>query len=194
MNIYKSLIDIDFWFRSADPPKVAMNIVLFYACAAIAVIAALNVILQRRTMHAAISLVVALAALSGIYFLLGAQFIGMIQLIIYAGAVMVMFLIVIMLLDPYSEVFLRSESRLWVLMAVALGGGLFTILAVAIGRFRPPPAASGQPALPAGPNTESLAAVLFQKYMLPIQPISILILDAIIGAVVLAKKRASDGR
>lgn len=170
-----------------------MYLVLFYICAAIAAVAALNVILQRRTMHAALSLVVCLAALAGIYFLLGAQFIGMIQLIIYAGAIMVLFLIVIMLLDPYHEVFLRTENTLWTVMAVALGGGLFTLLAVAIGRFRPPAAPPGQAGPAAELNTEALATVLFQKYLLPFEAISILILVAVIGAVVLAKKRAGGG-
>jgi NADH-quinone oxidoreductase subunit J len=105
---------------------------------------------------------------------------------------MVLFVIVIMLLDPFSEVTLRNESRLWVLVAALLGAGLFGILWAALHAFQPAaPAAAAVPD-PAR-NTEALAAVLFQKYLLPFEAVSILILVAIIGAVILAKKRGRGG-
>jgi NADH-quinone oxidoreductase subunit J len=168
-----------------------MNEILFYALAGLAVLCALGVILQKKTMYAALSLVLCFGAISGIYFLLGAPFIGSVQLIVYAGAIMVLFVIVIMLLDPFSEVTLRNESRLWVLVAALLGAGLFGLLWAALHAFQPaaPAGAAPDPAR----NTESLAAVLFQKYLLPFEAVSILILVAIIGAVILAKKRGRAG-
>ena len=80
-----------------------MNEILFYALAGFAVLCALGVILQKKTMYAALSLVLCFGAISGIYFLLGAPFIGSVQLIVYAGAIMVLFVIVIMLLDPFRR-------------------------------------------------------------------------------------------
>ena len=169
-----------------------MNEILFYTLAGFAVLCALGVILQKKTMYAALSLVLCFGAISGVYFLLGAPFIGSVQLIVYAGAIMVLFVIVIMLLDPFSEVTLRNESRLWVLVAALLGAGLFGILWAALHAFQPAmPAAAAAP--DTARNTESLAALLFQKYLLPFEAVSILILVAIIGAVILAKKRGRGG-
>ena len=168
-----------------------MQEVLFYIFALLAVAGALSVILQKKTMYAAISLVVTFMAVSLIYFLLGAQFIGMLQLIIYAGAIMVLFLIVILLLDPFSEIFLRNQSIAWVGLAVLFGAGLFGILYTAFGQM---PAESVSPPAPPGElagHTQSLAEVLFKQYLLPFEVISILILVAILGAVILAKKRIS---
>lgn len=168
-----------------------MTVVLFYISAFLAVLAALNLILQKKTMNAALSLVVCLAALSIIYFILSAPFIGVIQLVVYAGAVMVLFLVVIMLLDPFSEVVLRNHNRLWVFFGVLLGGGLFALLAFAFSTWQPP---ADTPAIPgAARNTETLAELLFNKYLLPFEAVSILILVAIIGAVVLAKKKHPAG-
>jgi NADH-quinone oxidoreductase subunit J len=161
--------------------------VLFYISAFLAVLAALNLILQKKTMNAALSLVFCLASLSIIYFILSAPFIGIIQLMVYAGAVMVLFLVVIMLLDPFSEVVLRNQNRLWVFFSMLIGGGLFALLAYAFASWRPP---ADVPVIPAAArNTESLAELLFQKYLLPFEAVSILILVAIVGAVVLAKKK-----
>jgi len=168
-----------------------MQEVLFYIFALLAVTGALSVILQKKTMYAAISLVVTFMAVSLIYFLLGAQFIGLLQLIIYAGAIMVLFLIVILLLDPFSEIFLRNQSIAWVGLAVLFGAGLFGILYTAFGQT---PAESVPPPAPPGElagHTQSLAEVLFKQYLLPFEVISILILVAILGAVILAKKRIS---
>ncbi|MBN2432233.1 MAG: NADH-quinone oxidoreductase subunit J [Acidobacteria bacterium] len=168
-----------------------MQEVLFYIFALLAIAGALSVILQKKTMYAAISLVITFMAVSIIYFLLGAQFIGLLQLIIYAGAIMVLFLIVILLLDPFSEIFLRNQSLAWVGLAVLLGAGLFGILYTAFGQA---PVEIVAPPVPPGEltgHTQSLADVLFKQYLLPFEVISILILVAILGAVILAKKRIS---
>jgi NADH-quinone oxidoreductase subunit J len=193
MALYKGLKNREFSILSdAAPTKVGMNAILFYVLAGLAVLSALNVIIQKKTMYAAISLVACFGSISGIYFLLGAPFIGSIQLIIYAGAIMVLFVIVIMLLDPFSEVTLRNESRLWVGLAILLGAGLFAILYSAIHAFRVIPPSAPAAAGAAAGNTEALAALLFQKYLLPFEAVSILILVAIIGAVILAKKRRTE--
>jgi NADH-quinone oxidoreductase subunit J len=157
----------------------------------LAIAGALNVILQKKTMYAAISLVVTFMAVSLIYFLLGAQFIGLLQLIIYAGAIMVLFLIVILLLDPFSEIFLRNQSIAWVGLAILLGAGLFGILYTAFDQAAVTAVSAPAPPGELTGHTQSLADVLFKKYLLPFEVISILILVAILGAVILAKKRIS---
>lgn len=157
---------------------------LFYLFALLSITGAVNVLIQRKTIHAAVSVIVCLASLSGIYFLLSAQFIGMIQLIIYAGAIMVLFVVVIMLLDPEAENSLRRESGAWILLCAALGLGLCGVLWRGIREYATVPR---EPL--AGPNTQNLAWTIFRDYLLPFEAISILILTAIIGAVVLTKKR-----
>ncbi len=165
--------------------------VVFYIFALIAIIGALNVLIQKKTMYSAVSLVATFMAISVIYFLLGAQFIGLVQLIIYAGAIMVLFLIVIMLLDPFSEVVLRNQSLAWGGLAIILGAGLFGILIMALNTAGLERTVTAGAAPGLGMNTQALADVLFTRYLLPFEAISILILVAIIGAVVLAKKRLS---
>lgn len=164
---------------------------LFYLLALVAVVGAASILAQKKTMYSALSAVVCFAAIAGIYFLLGAPFIGIIQLIIYAGAIMVLFLIVLMLLDPYTEAPLRIGHPVWGVLAVLLGGGLFWLLLKAVTGYRKPAGADMGAALDLNRNTQSLAAVLFQKYLLPFEVVSILVLVAIIGAVVLTKKRPS---
>ena len=168
-----------------------MHEILFYIFAGIAIIGALNVIIQKKTMYAALSLVVTFAALALIYFLIGAQFIGLLQLIVYAGAIMVLFLIVILLLDPFTEVHLRNQSLAWAGMAIALGAALAGVLYFAFVQGATPAAPQPTTPLDASGHTQSLADVLFKQYLLPFEVISILILVAILGAVVLAKKRFS---
>jgi len=164
---------------------------LFYIFALIAILSALNVIIQKKTMYAALSLVGCFMAIAMIYFILGAQFIGLLQLVIYAGAIMVLFLIVILLLDPFSEVFLRNQNLAWIGLAVLLGASLFGILYMAFQQTPLLKGAAEESLKTFGGHTQALAGVLFTKYLLPFEVISILILVAIIGAVVLAKKRIS---
>ena len=166
-----------------------MGEVIFYILAAISLIAAFNVIIQKRTVHAALSLVVCLGGVSGIYFLLGAQFIGFIQLIIYAGAIMVLFLIVIMLLDPFSEAPLKNQYISWFILSLALGVGLFIVIYEAIDSYKHAGHVLAPTTKVLSSNTQNLATALFHQYLLPFEVISILILVAIMGAVVLAKKK-----
>jgi NADH-quinone oxidoreductase subunit J len=159
--------------------------VLFYICAALVVLAALNVILQRTPVYSALSLIVVLCALAVVYLLLGAEFMAVIQVIVYAGAIMVLFVFVIMLLNAGRET-TSNRSRLARWLGVPLVVGFLAELLMVIWRQFPANGTSPAPALDAGPA--AIGHLLFRNYVLPFEVTSILILVAILGAVVLAKK------
>lgn len=164
-----------------------MELVTFFALAAVSIISALFVVLQRRAIYSALSLIVCLGSMAVLFFQLGAQFVGAVQIIVYAGAIMVLFLFVVMLLDPASELFAPNRFRLLIPTAV--------VLAVIAGYILVRTALTWSQAAPgvvttSGPveNTRNIAQMLFHDYLLPFEVTSILILAAVIGAVVLSKR------
>jgi NADH-quinone oxidoreductase subunit J len=157
---------------------------LFILFAGLAIIGALNLLLRRHPLHSALSLLVTMGALTGLYLMLGAYFIAVIQVIIYAGAVLVLFLFAIMLLNVRVE-----ETRLdrrpylkW--LAIPFAAVLIGQILYVLRLFRVNPTPVG---METG-LTESVGRKLFTTYLLPFEATSILILVAIIGAMVLAKK------
>jgi len=160
--------------------------VLFYIFAALAVIAALSVVLQRTPVYSALSLIVVLCALAVVYLLLGAEFMAAIQVIVYAGAIMVLFVLVIMLLNAGREGPIeRSRLAHW-LGVPLLVVFLIEVLAVVWQQF-PSGSTSYAPPMDAGPA--AIGTLLFRNYVLPFEVTSVLILVAVLGAVVLAKKQ-----
>jgi NADH-quinone oxidoreductase subunit J len=158
--------------------------VLFYVCATLAVLAALNVILQRTPVYSALSLIVVMCALALVYLLLGAEFLAVIQVIVYAGAIMVLFVFVIMLLNAGKETS-RQRSRMARWLGVPLVTAFLAELLFAVGKQFPPVPATPPP--PDG-SPAAIGHLLFQSYVLPFEVTSILILVAVLGAVILAKK------
>jgi NADH-quinone oxidoreductase subunit J len=160
-----------------------MIAVLFFLLAAVAVAAAVSLILQREPIHSALSLIVVMAALAGLYLLLGAEFISAVQIIVYAGAIMVLFIFVIMLLNAGVEErtqFSRMARYIGLPLAFVLGAGLvYWITRWTMGTAS---------AASMGSVTRPLAMMLFQDYVFPFELTSILILIAIVGAVVLARR------
>ncbi len=161
-------------------------VILFYICAGLAVLAGLGVVFQRKPVYSALSLIVVLCSLAVIYLLLGAEFLAVIQVIIYAGAIMVLFVLVIMLLNARRESSTdRSRIARW-LGAPLVAALLVEIVAVIWKQF---PSASAQPAAPIDAGPAAIGQLLFRNYVLPFEVTSLLILVAILGAVVLAKKQ-----
>jgi NADH-quinone oxidoreductase subunit J len=167
---------------------MSLPFLLFFVFAATAVAGALLLILAREPIHSALSLIVVMVALAALYLLLGAEFIAAVQIIVYAGAVMVLFVFVIMLLNAGVE-----ERTNWSKMAkyAGLPLALFLLLELAHWLARSEAgatiangaASSGQAA-----STRALSVLLFQQYLFPFEVTSILILIAILGALVLAKR------
>jgi NADH-quinone oxidoreductase subunit J len=164
---------------------------MFYLFAAVAILASLLVIAQRNPIYSVLLLVAAFGALSGLYVLLDAPFVAVIQIIIYAGAIMVLFLFVVMLLNAPQEDTeydvrthpLLRPGPMWFGAALALA--LVVELIWALNR-----GADGDGALGDGAAT-SVAAIgrtLFTDYAFPFEVTSILILVAMVGAVVLARR------
>jgi NADH-quinone oxidoreductase subunit J len=184
-----------------------MTEVVFYIFAAAAVLSATLCILQKNPVSAALWLVSTMFSLAAIYVLLNAQFIAAIQVLVYAGAVMVLFLFVIMLLNlGHAESDIRGPSTVAATLVIV---GLLAIELVALLQYTPRQLASElsqwptftdpKTAFVAGQLTQqesvtrgvvgAVAAPLFQVYLIPFEMTSILLLVAIIGAVVLAKRK-----
>jgi NADH-quinone oxidoreductase subunit J len=159
--------------------------ILFFVFAILAVLGALNLILQRHPIHSALSLILVMMALAVLYLLLGAEFIAAIQVIVYAGAIMVLFVLVIMLLNAGEE-----ERTQFSRMARLVGLPVATVflLPVCILLYRAWPRAATVDADRFVGRTEAVARLLFRDFVLPFELTSILILIAILGAIVLAKK------
>jgi NADH-quinone oxidoreductase subunit J len=163
-----------------------MAVLLFLTFAAIAVLCALNLVLQTHPISSALSLIGVLGSVAILYLLLGGEFVAAVQLIVYAGAIMVLFVFVIMLLNAGAE---RRPTRKVVATWISLPL-LFTFIALAamlIGAQVPKTDTVTFGGFSGG-TTLSVGRALFTQYLLPFEVTSILILVAILGAVVLARK------
>jgi NADH-quinone oxidoreductase subunit J len=169
---------------------------LFYLFAAVAVSASLMVIAQRSPIYGVLLLILSFGALSGLYVLLDAPFVALIQIIIYAGAIMVLFLFVVMLLNAPREetehdrrthpLVRGGPMRLGAVLAVALAVELVWAL---IGRG----GESGQFPGGAVSSVSAIGRMLFTDYAFQFEVTSVLILVAMVGAVVLARRDAPAG-
>ena len=161
-----------------------MHLILFLFFGIICVAGAVNLLAQRHPIDSALSLVVVMASLAGEYLLLGAEFVAAVQVIVYAGAIMVLFVFVIMLLNAGVEERTKG-SRVAILLGVpgvVMSGVLVAWILIHRVSAAPLPIA----ALPGDPHT--IATVLFHNFLLPFEITSVLIMIAILGAVVLASR------
>ena len=171
---------------------MTLPFILFFVFAALAVLGALLLIAAREPIHSALSLVLVMISLAVLYLLLGAEFTAAVQIIVYAGAIRVLFVFVIMLLNAGVE-----ERTNWSKLAkyAGLPLALFLLLELGHAMSQWSPRAYGTGTDMAGGltgnaafSTVELSKQLFQKYLLPFEATSILILIAILGALVLAKR------
>ncbi len=168
------------------------DLVVFWVFAPISVGSAVAMLLQRNAVHAALFLVVNLFTLAVFYLVLGAPFLFAVQIIVYAGAIMVLFLFVIMLLGVDRRESLAERLRGQRLLAALLGIGLVAEVAAAVRaavgfstRFP-----EGFGAANRGGNARALARVLFTDYFFPFEVTSVLLIVAAVAAMVLAARRA----
>jgi NADH-quinone oxidoreductase subunit J len=161
----------------------------FYLFAGMMLIGGIMVITRKNPVHSALALIVTLLAQASIYLMLYAPFVAGVQIILYAGGIMVLFLFVIMLVSIERSMKERQFNSQWVvgtIAAIALGGLFIAVYAKGNDIF--PNHAVRMTALEA-PNTQSVATLLYGPYMFAFEIASLLLLVAIIGAVVMAKKR-----
>ncbi len=163
---------------------MSFHLILFLAFGAVCVGGAVNLLAQRHPINSALSLIAVMAALAGEYLLLGAEFVAAVQVIVYAGAVMVLFVFVIMLLNAGEEEE-TTGSRVALLLGVP---GVLTASVLTAWVVLRHSGAESVPigALPGPPK--DIAQLLFHDFLLPFEITSVLILIAIMGAVVLASK------
>ena len=158
--------------------------ILFFFFAAVAVGAAINVLVQKHVLYSALSLILMLTAVSVLFILLQADFLAAIQVIVYAGAIMVLFVFVIMLLNlPQDE---DGADRLRWLKFAGIPLGLFFVPLVVATLWNVEPVVSQEAPLVGSPA--AIGRSLFTDYVLPFEVTSLLILIALMGAVVFAKK------
>jgi|SRR5246127_3292298 NADH-quinone oxidoreductase subunit J len=165
-----------------------LNSILFYFFSALAVGSAILMVTRRNIVHAAVFLITTLLATAGIFLQLQAEFLFIVQVILYVGGIMVLFVFVIMLVNLDVSMRLVQFNRQWfVAGALALVLAAQVLFAVWAGRTSLRLPAMQVDISPK--NTEAVADALFSKYMLPFEIASILLLVAMIGAVVMAKRR-----
>lgn len=168
-----------------------MDLIVFYLFATLAVIAALGMVLLRNPVHAALSLALVFISLAAMYVLLSAPFIAVAQVMIYAGAILILFVFVIMLLSPGVDQgggVLKAQRSL----AILFGALLLIMLIVVLGAAVLPPTrgAFTPEAIAARGGVEAVGQLLFTDFILPFEITSVLLLVAIVGVMVLAKRKS----
>ena len=162
-----------------------MGTVAFVLIAGVAVGSALGLVIKRNPIHGALFLVVNLGTVAVLYLTLGAQFLAVAQVAVYAGAIMVLFLFAIFVLIPGKEETGPDARRAYRLLALPVGAALLVLLAVVVAA-----GARGGTAAPAAPDgVEAIARLLFTDYLFPFEVTSVLLLAAMVGVLLLARRR-----
>jgi NADH-quinone oxidoreductase subunit J len=169
--------------------------ILFFVFAGVLVGAALGVILSRNPVHSALLLVLCFFTSAVIWLLLDAEFLGIVLVLVYVGAVMVLFLFVVMMLDVNVEEFRRSLAGYWPLAVAVAGFVVFAMINVIVVKHLGGLAVRAAPPLPENySNTRALGAVLFTRYAYPAQLAACILLVASVAAIVLTLRRRKGGK
>ncbi|MFZ0961809.1 MAG: NADH-quinone oxidoreductase subunit J [Terriglobia bacterium] len=161
----------------------------FIVLSAVTLVSAILVITRRNAVHSAIWLIVTLFAVSGIYLLQHAEFLFAVQIILYVGGIMVLFLFVVMLVDIDVALKQARFARQWP-VAVLTSVLLLAILGFALYNHSKGLDLPARPMISApAQNTQAVGMALYQNYMLPVEIASVLLLVAMIGAVIMAKRK-----
>ncbi|MBV2360575.1 NADH-quinone oxidoreductase subunit J [Thalassococcus sp. CAU 1522] len=171
-----------------------MTAFAFYLFALSAIAGGLFTVISRNPVHSVLWLILAFLSSAGLFVLLGAEFVAMLLIIVYVGAVAVLFLFVVMMLDiDFAE--LKAEMARYMPLALLIGLILLMQLAMAYGAWDAAEGAAGQLAqpLPADRhNTEALGMILYDQYFLLFQLAGLILLVAMIGAIVLTLRHRTD--
>jgi NADH-quinone oxidoreductase subunit J len=160
---------------------------IFYFLAIVSVLSGLLVVFSRNPIHSVLYLVVCFFSIAGHYLLLNAQFLAVVHVIIYAGAIMVLFLFVIMLLNLNKES--EPHKPIIVKFVSVISGGLLALVLIAA-MSNIDPIAGSHPSLHNVGMVDQLGKVLFKEYLLPFEISSVLFLSAMVGVVLISKKES----
>ena len=166
-----------------------MHLILFIVFAALCLTGAVNLLLQKHPINSALSLIVVMTSLAVLYLLLGAEFLAAAQVIVYAGAIMVLFTFVVMLLNAGREE-RTLGSRAARIVGFPAVVAILAVIATSFLRLQGFGTATMEDHVT---STADLSAVLFTKLLLPFEVTSVLILVAILGSVALARKSDGEG-
>lgn len=161
--------------------------ILFFFLSALAIFSAIMVLVSRNPVHSVLWLIAVFFAISGHYVLLNAQFLAIVNLIVYAGAIMVLFLFVIMLMNLNAET--EPQKHIWMKLAGVISGGCFLLMLVSL--VRQAVDMKERQVLMTGGDIgliKNLGKALFSDFVVPFEITSVLFLSAMVGAVVIAKK------
>jgi NADH-quinone oxidoreductase subunit J len=167
-----------------------LDTVLFYIFALLVLGGGVLTITRRNAVHSAIALIVSLMGVAGLYLMQNAEFLFAVQIVLYVGGIMVLFLFVIMLVNLDQAAKERQFNRQWLVAlaaVVAVGAEIAYFIYRGKGAFQF--AEAGQAVASTLGNTEQVADSLFSEYLLPFEIASLLLLVAVVGSVVMAKKR-----
>ena len=167
-----------------------MTQIFFYGLSAIAIASSLLMLFQRNAMYSVLYLLVCFFAVAGLYIMLNAQFLAVVHIIVYAGAIMVLFLYVLMFLNLNVPANFTKGSLLR-LAAMLTGGGLFLLLFSAFYRTELP--VMPDPMNENVGSVQTLGKVLFNDYLIPFELTSVLFLSAMVGVVIINKKEKANG-
>lgn len=160
---------------------------IFYLLASIAVVSAAMVIMSRHPVHSAIYLVLTFLCIAGVYLLLEAEFVAMVQVLVYAGGIMVLFLFVIMLVNLRDVA--GPRVRLQATISGLLGASLIGLILYVFTRGDLPANVEAS-TLREGGNIQNIGWSLYRDYLLPFEVASVLLLVAMIGAIILARQKS----
>ncbi len=167
-----------------------MHLILFIIFAALCLTGAVNLLFQKQPINSALSLIVVMTSLAVLYLLLGAEFLAAAQVIVYAGAIMVLFTFVVMLLNAGREE-RTLGSRAYRTVGFPAVAAILAVIATSFVKLQGFSSARIEDHIT---STADLSAVLFTKLLLPFEVTSVLILVAILGSVALARKGDAEGR
>jgi NADH-quinone oxidoreductase subunit J len=177
---------------------MAWNAIFFYLLAAVSILAAIGMVVAQNPVHSAIFLVLTLFNTAGIFIMLGAEFLAAAQVIVYAGAVLVLMLFFLMLVDPQNLPERGGGHPVQRIVGLLLGVILFLEVGAAIANRAITGSAASNPALPfwvpatpeniaaAGGSTQAFGNLIFTQYLLPFEVVSLVLLIGVVGAIVLA--------
>jgi NADH-quinone oxidoreductase subunit J len=165
-----------------------MEIAVFLFLSAVAIVSAANILIQRHPIYSALSLILAFVALAGIYIQMHAEFIAVMQIVVYTGAIMVLFVFVIMLLNARAEE--TIPDRVYVVKYFGIPLALLWVVEVGlvVSNTSSESITVATETIGLTNNTQLIGRILYTQYALPFEVTSILLLVAIVGAIVMAKK------